>query len=472
MGNKKIMTTLEVLCKLNGETKAEVYIVGGFVRDYLRKKKNTDLDTVVRGLSLRNIKKFLKRYGSTKEIKISKTNESIETNILLFRAENDTIEAQISLPRRGKKQIADSHNTLRQDVLFRDFKVNSMYLPIDFKSSKDVIDLVGGREDINNRRITANGSAIERFKESPIRMMRAISLSSRTGYSLELELVDAIKKCSSLITKCPFEAIRKEFNIILMSKKPSKYIRLLAKVGLLKTIAPEIYRCIGVKQDGRYHKFDVFTHLIYTVDNCERDLTLRLAGLLHDVGKPSTRHEQVIGNRVKVTFHKHEMVGLKIAKEFLKRMKYDNETIKNVTTLVKFHMFHFTRDWTDSTIRKFIRKVDIPEEYLSEDAISSFPLFKLRSAERLGNGLKSLAITDRQKDFEKKLIQVYNESNGLKVTDLKLRGNDLISEFKLKEGEKIGEVQRYLLDKILDNPSLNNREDLIYLANEYISNNN
>jgi tRNA nucleotidyltransferase (CCA-adding enzyme) len=466
------LTTLEVLCKLNRETKAEVYIVGGFVRDYLRKKKNTDLDTVVRGLSLRNIKKFLKRYGSTKEIKISKTNESIETNILLFRAENDTIEAQISLPRRGKKQIADSHNTLRQDVLFRDFKVNSMYLPIDFKSSKDVIDLVGGREDINNRRITANGSAIERFKESPIRMMRAISLSSRTGYSLELELVDAIKKCSSLITKCPFEAIRKEFNIILMSKKPSKYIRLLAKVGLLKTIAPEIYRCIGVKQDGRYHKFDVFTHLIYTVDNCERDLTLRLAGLLHDVGKPSTRHEQVIGNRVKVTFHKHEMVGLKIAKEFLKRMKYDNETIKNVTTLVKFHMFHFTRDWTDSTIRKFIRKVDIPEEYLSEDAISSFPLFKLRSAERLGNGLKSLAITDRQKDFEKKLIQVYNESNGLKVTDLKLRGNDLISEFKLKEGEKIGEVQRYLLDKILDNPSLNNREDLIYLANEYISNNN
>lgn len=468
------MNTMKALQRLNNETRAEVFLVGGFVRDLLRNKNNMDLDILVRGLSMRNIKKFLARHGKVKEVRLSRTNDRFDVNILLFKASEGDFEAQISLPRRGKKQIPDSHNTLRQDVRFRDFKINAMYLPICYKSKKDVIDLVGGRDDIVNRRITANGSANERMKESPIRMMRAISLASRTNYTIDDEIIEAIRANASSIMRCPAEAIRIEFDKILMSKKPSKYLRLLNKTGLLKYIAPELYNCVGVKQDKKYHKYDVFTHLIYACDNCEPDLVLRLAALLHDIGKADTRKEvrERETGEIRVTFHKHEMVGVKLARNFLRNLKYDNDTAKEVLSLVKLHMYHYTRDWTDAAVRKFIRKAEIPEEYLNEDKIQELPLFKLRAAERMGNGLKGVAITDRQRDFERKLVKIYKESQGLEIKDLDINGNIIMETFKIEPGRQVGELLKFLLEKVLERPELNRQLELIKLAAEYIHNKN
>jgi tRNA nucleotidyltransferase/poly(A) polymerase len=463
------MNTMEVLRCLDRETKAEVFLVGGFVRDYLRRKNNADLDVVIRRLSLRNIKRFLSKHGFVKEVRLAKTNNAFAISILLFKASSKDDEAQITLPRRGKLQIPDSHNTLKQDVRFRDFKLNAMYLPINYTSRKDVVDLVGGREDIVSRRLTSNGSAKERIKESPIRMMRAISLASRTGYTIDEEIIEAITINASLINKCPVEAIQDEFNQILMSKKPSKYLRLLRKTGLLGHIAPEVAACVGVKQDPRYHKYDVFTHLIYSVDNCDPDLTLRIAALLHDVGKQSTRRETKGGA---VTFHKHEMASTKLAQKFLKRMRYDTKTVTKVLGLVKNHMYHYTREWTDSAVRKFIRKLGISPEYLTMDKIGTFPLFRLRAAERLGNGLKAVtiadAITDRQKDFEKRIIEVYNESTGLDTKDLEIDGHILMDTFRLTQGQKVGKILKFLLEKVLEQPELNNRKDLLKLTVDYL----
>jgi tRNA nucleotidyltransferase/poly(A) polymerase len=285
------MSTIEILQRLDKETKAEVFVVGGFVRDYLRNKNNLDLDIVIRNLPLRNIKKFLQKYGILKEICLSKTNSLFEVNIILFKAFEDQIEAQITLPRRSKRQIPDLSNTLQQDVKFRDFKINALYLPINYTSKKDIIDLVGGKVDIIKKRLSSNGSPNERIKESPIRMLRAISLAARTNYTIDYRLLNAIKINASLINKCPVEVIRTEFNKILMSDNPSKYLCILKDTDLLEHISPEINSCIGVKQDDRYHKYDVFHHLVYTVDNCDKDIVLRLAGLLHDIGKPETMIE-------------------------------------------------------------------------------------------------------------------------------------------------------------------------------------
>lgn len=459
------MNTVEVLQRLDKETKAEVFLVGGFVRDYLRRKNNTDLDVVVRRLSLRNIKKFLSRHGRIKEVNLAKTNDTFAVSILLFKASSSDFEAQITLPRRGKMQITDSNNTLKQDVRFRDFKINAMYLPINYKSRQDVIDFVNGRQDIVNRRITSNGSANERMKESPIRMMRAISLASRTNYTIDEEIIEAIKTNASLVTKCPAEAIRKEFETILMSRKPSKYLRLLRKTGLLQYIAPELDNCVGVKQDERYHKYDVFTHLIYSVDNCDPDIVIRLAALLHDTGKPATRRQTKVGG---VTFHKHEMVSVKLAREFMHRMRYDIATARKVVALVKLHMYHFTREWTDSAVRKFIRKANVTSEYMTEEKIGDFPLFRLRAGERLGNGLKSIAVTDRQKDFETKLLQVYKDSRGLEIRDLAIDGNVIMDTFRIKPGIRVGQILKYLLDRVLEKPSLNNKLDLLKMTTEYL----
>jgi hypothetical protein len=177
------------------------------------------------------------------------------------------------------------------------------------------------------------------------------------------------------------------------------------------------------------------------------------------------------GNEIRTTFHKHEIASYKLAKSFLSRLKYDFETTKQVLMLVKFHMFHFTREWTDSAIRKFIRRAELSKEYMTEDMIDRFPLFRLRAAERLGNGLKGIAVTDRQKDFERKILEVYRESSGFEIRDLKVNGSKLMEIFNLKPGIQIGNILKFLLDKVLEEPKLNDELELLKLTTEYLHGN-
>lgn len=462
------MSTIQALQALQKQTKAEVYLVGGFVRDLLRNKNNTDFDVVVRNLPMNAIESFLKGYGRVKKVNMAVVNDLFGVSIMLFRAFDDDMEAQISLPRRGKLQIPATHNTLQQDARFRDFRLNAMYLPVCYRGRKDIIDNVGGRSDIKKRVIRANGSPKERIKESPIRMMRAISLAARTNYRIHPQLMEAITENVSLIENAPVEAVRDEFNKILLSKRPSKYLKLMLKVGLLKYVAPELNDCVNVGQDTQYHKYDVFTHLIYATDNAQKDLTLRLAALLHDIGKPSTRKEQKNGAGRRVTFHKHEVISVRLTKTFLKRLRYPNDIARQVLHLVKFHMYHYTRDWTNAAVRKFIRKAGLTEEYMTEKTIDDFPLFKLRAAERLGNGLKGEAVTDRQRDFEARILEVYNESRVLEIRDLDINGSVIMETFNIRPGIEVGNILKHLLERVLETPSLNNRLDLLKLTTEYI----
>jgi len=464
------MNTLQVLQGLDNDTEAKVYLVGGYVRDLLRNKKNDDLDIVVKELSLKGIENYLKKYGSIKRVSLAKTTHFFSVNILLFKAFGDTTEAQISLPREGKKQIPNLHNTLIQDSKFRDFKMNAMYLSVNYETKTNVIDKVKGREDIANQRISTVGKADDRIRESPIRMLRAISLAARLNYTIDGGLLRSIEKNSYLILRCPVEAIREYFNEILLSRKPSKYLKIMVKTKLLKYICPEVYRCVGVKQDKRYHKYDVYTHLVYTCDNTSSNsLALRLAGILHDIGKADTRKEVKVPNQKdRITFHKHEMVSTKLAKAFLRRLKYSNSISEEILVLVKHHMYHYTREWTDGAVRKFIKKIPLPEQFLTKDSIQSFPLFQLRAAERKGNGLKTIPITDRQIDFENRLLSVYEKSHSLEVRNLAINGNTLMDIFGLKAGVGIGQILDYLLEIVLNDPEKNNRLSLLELTTEYL----
>jgi len=450
------MNTMEALRKLNGYHGAEVYLVGGFVRDFIRRKKNGDIDVVVRKLKPAAIKTFLSKYGNAKY-----ANLTFGVPIILFKALGDTVEAQITLPRNIKGDFRPG-NTLKQDAECRDFTINAMYLPINFKSRKDMKDYFGGYKDIRKRVIRAVKDPDQRICESPIRMLRAVSLASRTRYRIHKDLMHSMRRNRELIKLAPVEGVREELNEILLSAKPSTYLKVMHKVGLLEIVLPELDKCAGVRQDKKYHKFDVFKHCLYTCDYVEPTLELRLAAVLHDIGKPDTR--EVRGDRT--TFHKHEVVSARLTKNLMERLRYTKELTRRVTHLIRMHMYHYTRDFTDAAVRRFIKKMGITREDL--DDIESIPLFKLRRAERKGNGFKTIAVTDRQRDFESRIKAVFKKSKGFEIGDLDIDGNVLMELFNLEPGPKVGEVLNHLLDQILEAPKLNNRKELIKLAASYI----
>lgn len=458
--------TITALRLLEKETKAvhgtEVFIVGGYVRDLLRRKKNKDLDIVVRNISLAASKQFLKKHGKVKDLKIHNINGKKTVNILTFKAHGDQLEAQIALVQGEQKGKKPGTASLKQDAKNRDFTINAMYLPIGAITPKRVIDYVGGKNDITARQILSVGDAAGRFRQSPIRILRAFSMSARMGYKINNHVKHAIVDCAKLLHNVPAEPIRHELEEILTSQKPSVQLKLMHQLGVLNVIMPELAACHGCAQDKRHHKYDVFTHLIYTCDNIENNLILRLAGLLHDIGKPPAKRKE----DDKITFYKHEVIGARIAGAILRRLKFDNETIEQVTHLIRMHMYHYTREYTDAGVRKFITKAGIEEKHLTD--IENFPLFKLRSAERLGNGYKTVAVTPRQKDFQERIIKIFQESTGFTVKDLAVNGNIIMRVFGLKASPEIGNLLRYLVELIIENPKLNEERLLLHCALDYL----
>jgi putative nucleotidyltransferase with HDIG domain len=452
------MNTLQALKLLQSETKAEVFLTGGFVRDYVRNKKSNNLDIVIRKVNINIIVNFLGKYGKCRTVK---SDDIFTQKTILFRASNDNKEAQISLPRRGKTHIIDKNNTLRQDSKCRDFKINALYLPINFTSKKDVIDPSGGLNDIKLRIISHTASHF--YKGSPVRILRAISLSAKTGYKINKNLIRVIRENKYLFTWISADNIRKELNKILLSNKPSIYLRLMQRIGVLIYVMPELNRCVNVKQDSRYHKYDVFTHNIFTCDNIEPDLVLRLAAVLHDIGKPDTR--KIIKGRV--TFHKHEIASVKRALAFLNRLRYDGKTKEAVLGLIRMHMYHYTREFTDPAVKRFIKRAGINKENVKN--LSELPLFKLRAAERLGNGLKKNPVTPKQISFEKRIKKMFDGGFEEKI-NIDINKRIITDTFNIPAGKEVDNILNYLTDRVTRNKKLNNRIDLIQITLQYIKN--
>jgi putative nucleotidyltransferase with HDIG domain len=260
----------------------------------------------------------------------------------------------------------------------------------------------------------------------------------------------------------PVEVLRKELDKILLSEKPSRLFKIMSRRRILKYVMPELEACIGCLQDPKFHKYDVFTHCIKTCDNTEKDIVMRLAGLLHDIGKVGTR--KIIAG--KITFHKHEMLSVKLAQQFMNRLRYDGRTKEKVLWLIRMHMYHYTRKYTDPAIRRFIKRAVITDKNI--DNLSEHPIFKLRAAERLGNGFKTEAVTQRQLDFEERIKGAFKRGAGLQIKDLDINGDLIIKVFDLKPGVQIGAIFNHLLEQVQQDSSRNNRLDLIDMIVSYL----
>ncbi len=428
----------------------ECYLVGGSVRDLLLGLDVYDYDfatdahpDAIMGIFRKSIPTGIKH--GTVSIIIDQRQFEITT----YRSDGTYNDG------RHPDSVAFS-NDLKTDIERRDFTINGLaYDP----TTGEIIDHVNGIRDLNGRIIRTIGDPVMRFTEDGLRPIRACRFAAKLDFEIEEATLRAIPQTLEVVQKVSKERIRDELLKILEAETPSVGIEYLRKSGLLRVILPELADCYEVSQN-RYHIYDVYYHSVYSCDAAPKDSPMiRLAALLHDIGKIPTRQPGEDGD---FTFYNHEVVGAKMVKRIMKRLKFSNEQVDIVNNLILNHMFHYTDEWTDGAVRRFIRKVGL-------DNIGN--LFTLRMADRKGNGARK-GLPAPIERLKTRIDRVIEAENAFSVRDLNIDGNDIMQEFGLKPGPVIGRILNELLETVLDNPELNERDKLMAMARKSIEDKN
>lgn len=433
------------IAKTLEEAGFEAYLIGGCVRDLLigRIPKDWDFTTNANPDQIQALfpDSFCNNdYGT---VGIKNEEESDETlkvvEITPYRSEHGYSDAR----RPDKVTFGVS---LEEDLARRDFTVNA----IAFRSKDEkIVDLYGGLEDLKAKRLKTVGNPDQRFSEDALRMMRAVRLATELDFVIEGETVTGIVRNAELLQKIAIERICIEFIRIIDSKNPMQGIILLEKLALLEYIIPEIKTSIGCEQGG-IHAYDVYEHLLRTMQAAADkgfSTEMRLAALLHDIGKPATRRTG--GKNKHYTFFGHEVVGAKMTKKILERLKYPREASEIIEKLVRWHMFFSDPDEiTLSAVRRTIVRI-------GEDQIEN--LLNLRVCDRIGTG------RPKEQPFRfRKYKAMVDEAlrDPISVKMLKINGNRVMEITNEKPSKRLGFALHALLEEVLVNPTKNTKEYL------------
>ena len=435
-----------------------LYLVGGRVRDELRAEFEgaedvaKDLDYVVVGVPQERLIAILREHGRV---------DLVGSAFAIFKFSSDQGSADLALPRRevstgsGHRDFAIESApdiSLEEDLARRDFRMNMMARALP---SRELVDPYGGLEDIKARRIDILRA--QTFREDPLRMFRAAQFAARFRYALTPAAIAGMRSAASLARTVSAERIYDEFMKLLAAERPSIGFALLAETGVLGEIWPELLEGDGVAQN-RWHRFDVWRHSLATLDAAPaHNRVVRLAALMHDVGKPRAKDGP--------HFYRHEVTGEAMTREMLERLRFPGDLTASVANLVRHHMYVADAQLAPATIRRFIRRVG-PE--LLDD------LFALRHADVAGSGLP-----DRGSNgpFEARVRAVIAERPPMTLRDLAITGHDvvqaLIHEGVLPPGSEggpeVGEVLQRLLDEVTEHPERNAREFLMASARRAIA---
>lgn len=439
---------LEAVSKLQ-DAGFSAYLVGGCVRDLILNKTPKDWD-VTTGAKPEEIMEifddtFYENTFGTVGVKIRKeTGETEIVEVTPYRTEGDYSDG------RHPNSVSFSDN-IQNDLLRRDFTMNAIaYNPI-----KDtVVDEYNGIKDIKDKTIKAVGNPVKRFEEDGLRLIRAVRFTAELGFMINTETQNAIISEANTLRKVAIERIRDEFNKIIMSKQPALGIAMAQKLGLLNIFCPELASAVHVKQN-QAHSYDVFEHLLRSCQ-CAADkdwrLEIRLAALFHDIGKPPTKRGS---DTQDITFYGHEVVGAKMSKVILERMKYPTKTVEIVTKLIRWHMFFSdTEQITASAVRRMI--VNVGKEYI-------WDLIDLRVCDRVGTG-RPKENPYRLRKYRALIEEVMVDP--IDVGMLKIDGNTLIKDLSIEAGPVIGLTLNALLEEVLEDPKLNTVEYLSKRAGE------
>ena len=344
--------------------------------------------------------------------------------------------------------------SLDDDLSRRDFTVNAMaWLPVDLQAGRGVlVDPFGGERDLGQRLLRTVGDPHERFGEDALRLVRAARLAARYEMRIDPPTEAAIVVLAPTVAGISGERIRDELQRILdLDERPSRALLLLERLGLLRVALPELVDLRGVPQ-AKVVQGDALDHTLLTVDAAPaRDPDLRLAGLLHDLGKASTlRDGHFIG---------HEAVGAELADTVLRRLRLPRARADRIVLVIRHHMYAYDQEWTDAAVRRFIRRLEGVDRAL---------LFGLRRADDLASGVGE-AGERKQRELEARIADQLEREPGLLVhRRLAIDGDDLQRELGLAPGPEIGAILEGLTDVVLEDPGRNEAAILLDLARALI----
>lgn len=417
----------------------EAYAVGGCVRDSLlgRKPSDWDVTTSAKPLQVKNV------FRHTIDTGIQHGTVTVMLNREGFEVTTYRIDGEYEDSRHPKEVVFTAN--LVEDLKRRDFTINAMA----YNDRSGIVDAFGGVEDLDKGIIRCVGEAAERFGEDALRMLRAVRFSAQLGFSIAEETRQAITELAPNLRNISVERIRTELVKLLVSDHPD-YMRDAYELGITKVVLPELDDAFATGQNHPHHMYNVGEHLMQCLLHTRADKSLRIAALLHDIGKPCTKTTDEDGID---HFHGHVEVSEQMAVDILKRLKFDNDTITKVQKYVKYH--DYNAEPNAKAVRRAINKIG--EEYFLQ-------VLELRRADTLA---QSAYLQKEKLERIDKIAVLYTEimekQQCVSLKTMEITGNDLIA-LGVPKGKQIGAVLNELLEDVIQNPEHNTHAYLMEKA--------
>jgi len=424
------------------------WIVGGCVRDSLLGKTVRDWDVATDALPNELMTIF------PRAIPTGLAHGTVTVVVRGQHYEVTTLRGESTYSDGRRPDAVHFVSDIVADLARRDFTVNA--IAVDPETGA-LVDPFGGRDDLQARTLRAVGNPVERFSEDGLRVLRAARFCATLEFELEPNTFAAIEPTLSTFRKVSAERIRDEWVKTMGAKEPSRAFEVMRKTGILSVCCPELLEGVGMEQN-KWHSFDVWTHAMACMDACAGDPILRIAALLHDVGKPRSR--QWSDKTSDYTFYDHDRIGAEIAQPIVTRLRFSNDERERIVALVRHHLFHYD-NWTDQAVRRWIKRV-------GRDRIED--LYALNEADLVGKGPvfgeTNLGPLLALKAHVEKVLA---EGAALSTRDLAIDGRVLMSELGMKPGRAIGVVLDALLEAVIADPTQNERDRLVALSRDLIA---
>jgi len=429
----------DLLSELAEEMDLSVYVVGGYVRDLLRRHEGTDLDFVVVGDALKFCEAFKKNHRTKSYIAYPRFStcmlEYKNHKLEFVSARTETYERTSRKPRVKKADLLS-------DLSRRDFTINAIAMDISKEKFGELTDPYQGSEDLRKGLIRTPREPHQTFSDDPLRMMRAVRFASQFNFKIDPSTFQAVCQAAGRLSIISQERITAEFNKIMLSAKPSTGLLLLDETGLLHQFFPEFEKTRGVEQREKYHHKDVFYHTLQVIDQVAEvsdKLALRLAALLHDIAKPKTKR---FSRETGWTFYGHEVIGEKMSASILHRLKYSKETISYVKKIVRLHlrpMALVSEEVTDSAIRRLLVMAG---DHFDDLMLLCRADITSKNPEKVKRYLKNYQIViEKSREVE--------EKDKLRAFKSPVNGNEIMTLFNLEPGPQIGIIKKFIEERIL-----------------------